>query len=108
VSGRIQKALGDGSDERTLIVGDVEDVCKVPFGLGGCWVNELRKSGDRQTNLVQLIRWPLTLKVKLESESDRMNEGLYGIQPFCFWYAYLLASGNSGASEKSRSPRGGG
>ena len=33
VSGRIQKALDNRIEKGTLVVRDVQDVCKIPFGL---------------------------------------------------------------------------
>ena len=46
VSRGIEKALDDGFHEGTLVVGDIEDVCKVPFGLGGSCVSNLGEPGD--------------------------------------------------------------
>lgn len=73
MSCRIQKALDNGFGERTLVMRDVQNVCEVPFGLSDC-ISVVSVGLDGwQTNFVQVICRPLTLEMKLESESDGMN-----------------------------------
>lgn len=60
----------------------------VKYHSGWAVAHQLSQGVEPQvTNLVQLICRPLTLEVKLESESDRMDQGLNGIQTLCLWYA---------------------